>query len=261
MYKVGSEEWNEMWKAFAREEITDELEVTDSAMKYSGEEYELPKYESDEYEMVIEDPKGGHSYLAKGTEEGVNAYYMLIDERIKHFKPPYVSMLSPEWLYLWECLLPPGNTNEYDGGKLSTDYKKTAKRWGWWVVDHLYPEETIGVYSDVYLLQGLYQGECQRKTLRIVSKKFAYKQPYVIHGTYDQWCRVQEATLRLIKALMRGEMSLEGDLKRMIRESKATRILVDINKLLEGKRVTEIDEERFNKFSPWWNKLRLILKV
>ena len=170
-------------------------------------------------------------------------------------------MISPEWGYLYECIIPPGSTNEYDGGKLSADYKKTAKRWGWWTVEHVYPEETAGIYTDMYLLMGLYHGDCQRRTLRLVSEKFAYKQPYVIHGTYDQWCRIQEASLRLIKALMRGEMSLEGDLKRMMRESKASRILVDINKLLESKRVTEIDEERFNSFSPWWNKLRLILKV
>jgi putative sterol carrier protein len=261
MYKVGSEEWNEMWKAFAREEITDELEVTDSAMKYSGEEYELPKYESDEYEIIIEDPKGENSYLTKGTEESVNAYYTLVDERVKHIPTPYISMISPEWLYLWEYVMPPGNTNEYDGGKLSDDYKKVAKRWGWWVVLHVYPEETAGVYTDAYILMGLYHGECRRKTVRFISEKFAYKQPYVIHGTYDQWSRIQEGSLRLIKALMRGEMSLEGDLKRMMRESKASRILVDLSKLLESNRITEIDEERFNKFSPWWNKLRLILKV
>jgi hypothetical protein len=48
------------------------------------------------------------------------------------------------------------------------------------------------------------------KSLRFVNEEDANRAPYIIHGTYDQWMKVTSGELRIIKALMKGDMTLTG---------------------------------------------------
>jgi putative sterol carrier protein len=243
MYKVGSEEWIEkIIKEFAGtslmedegvkklDKMLEDVEIHEEFVKLEGNDYEIPKY---------------------GTDEWVRAYDMITEERLK-LPEPYL-MGFPEWCYLFEK-----GINE---GSLSEKYKEVAKDWEWDVALHIFPEETLGVEKDLYINMGLYHGECRPNSLRMVNEEDAYKSPYVIHGTYDQWTDVSAGKLRIVKALMKGEMTLTGDLKRMMKEAKATKVLIDVQKTILSISPDDLSDEAFDVFKRFIKVFRNIAQI
>ena len=243
MYKVGSEEWIEKIKEFAgisliededvkkAAKMLEDVEIHEEFVRLEGNDYELPKY---------------------GTDEWARAYDMIVDERLK-LPEPYLMLLFPEWCYLFEK-----GINE---GPMSEDYKKVAKDWEDDIALHIFPEEIIGLEKDFYIYMGLHHGYIRPKSLRFVNEEDAYKAPYVIHGTYDQWMEVTKGEVRIIKQLMKGEMTLTGALKIIIRQAKATRILIDIEKSIPSISVDELGDEAFDAFKKFIKVFRAIAQI
>ena len=242
MYKAGSEEWIEKIKEFAGtnlmedegvkklDKMLEDVEIHEEFVRLEGNDYELPKY---------------------GTDEWARAYDMIMDERLK-LPEPYL-MVFPEWCYLFEK-----GINE---GPMSEEYKEVAKDWEGDVVLHIFPEESIGLEKDFYIHMGLHHGEVRPKSLRMVNEEDANRSAYMIHGTYDQWMKISSGELKIIKALMKGEMTLTGDLKRMMKQAKATRVLIDIQKSIPSISADELGDEAFDVFKKFIKVFRAIAQI
>ena len=229
MYKVGSEEWIEKIKEFAgisliededvkkAAKMLEDVEIHEEFVRLEGNDYELPKY---------------------GTDEWARVYDMITDERLK-LPGPYL-MGFPEWTYLFEK-----GINE---GPMSKEYKEAAKDWEGDVALHIFPEESMGLEKDLYVYMGLYHGEVRPKSTRMVNEEDANRAAYIIHGTYDQWMKIGSGELKIIKALMKGEMTLKGDLKKMMKQAKTTRLLMDIQKSIPSISFDELSDEAFDVF-------------
>ncbi|BDC35349.1 MAG: hypothetical protein EF806_01300 [Candidatus Methanoliparum thermophilum] len=241
MYKVGSEEWNEKIREIAKidilrgdlkeiENLMNSIEVDEekNVMRINGEEYEIPKY---------------------GTPEWEQAYKLILDERIKLPKPYLLGL--PEWTHEFERMI-----NE---GPHSEEYKDAAKDWEGDIALHILPAPDLGLDTDLYIYMGLYHGEARPGSLRLVSKDDAEKAAYVITGTYDQWIDVQRGKIGVIKALMKGDMTLKGDLKKLMKQTKPARLLIDMTEDVGSISFDELDDERFELFKIFLNKFRPIL--
>jgi len=243
MYKVNSKEWNDKIREIAKIDIVhgdlkeikkliDSIEIDEgkNVMVINGEEYEIPKY---------------------GTPEWEEAYKLILEERTKLPKPYLLGL--PEWGHEYEKMI-----NE---GPHSEEYKKAAKDWEGDIALHILPDPDVGIDKDLYMYLGLYHGEARPNSVRPVSKEDAEKAPYIIIGTYDQWMGVQKGEIGVIKALMKGDMTLKGDLKKLMKETKAARFLVDITDDVESMPLDELDDERFELFKTFLNKFRPILGI
>ena len=242
MYKIGSEEWVEKIKEFARTDLAkdedvkklnkmlEDVEVHEDSIRIEGNDYGIPKY---------------------GTDEWTETYELITEERLK-LPAPYIMGL-PEWARLFE--------REISEGAMSAKYREVAQGWEWDVSLRILSEESMGIEKDLYMTMGLYHGECRPKSVRIVNEEDAYKAPYVIHGTFDQWMKISAGKLKIIKALMKGEMTLTGDLKRMMKEAKASRVLIDMQSLVPSISPDELNDEAFDVFKKFIKVFRAIFQV
>jgi len=204
------------------DKVLDEIEVKDGYIVWGDDKFEIPKKED----------------LGK-------LYHLLGEKRAKTVSKAIVGF--PEWAYLFE--------KEINEGPLSEEYKKAAKDWEGDIALHIPPISELGLDTDLYIYMGLDHGKIRPNSLMPVSKEDAEKAAFMITGTYDQWMSVMKGELGIIKALMRGEMTLKGDLKKLMKETKAARLLIDIVQKIPSMTPDDFSDEMFALAKTFLKKL------
>ena len=232
MYKVGSEEWKGLMEFFGRIDLADIMDMNPETTKVLAEvlsevleDIEIKdgviKWGEDEYEIPTGD-KLGELYAKIGEERS---------------KLPKVVLGLPGWTYKFEKAI-----NE---GELAEGYRKAAKDWEGDIVIHILPYEPLGL-PDLYMYMGLEHGKIRHNSLQMVTEKDANEADYIITGAYDQWMEVASGKLKIVKALMKGTMTLKGDLKMMMKQAKPAKMLIEMQQSIPSISPDEFSDELFD---------------
>ncbi|MFX0133887.1 MAG: SCP2 sterol-binding domain-containing protein [Candidatus Hodarchaeota archaeon] len=81
-----------------------------------------------------------------------------------------------------------------------------------------------------YMYMDLWHGNCRGVEEVDENKEAEFK----IEGTYETYVRIAKKELDPIRALMEGELMLDGDMSKIMRATKATLELVNTITLVEG---------------------------
>jgi putative sterol carrier protein len=167
--------------------------------------------------------------LAYGTDEWINAYNELTEERLASESKPYV-MGTPEWVRQYQELI-----------QNDAEYKEAAKTWEGSVVIKILAKPDIGLDKDLYMFMDLWHGDCNY--IRIVPAEAGEAGDYVITGEYERWKAVMAKELDTIKGMMQGKLKLKGDLPTIVRAVKAASRLVDLSAVTEPRFPDDLDAE------------------
>lgn len=134
---------------------------------------------------------------------------------------------SEEWLH------------EYvDRINTSSDYREAAASWEGDVCFVFEADPSLGADEDIWGWLDLWHGEC--RDAKIVTPEEGGKAAFIIRAPYARWKEVIKRELDPVKGMMQGKLSLKGDLPTIIRNVKASNVLVGLAGTVP---TTFIDEE------------------
>ncbi len=179
-----------------------------------------------------------------GTKEWEELYEKILEDR-KSAPEPYI-LATPEWVHEYMKKI-----NE-DG-----KYREVGKKWASDLALGVGAKPEAGIDEEIFLLLVLSEGEC--KDAKLVPKEAAEAAPYLMSGSYDIWRKVVRGEAEALKSVMRGEMSLKGDLGKIMKYVAATKRLGDLSGSFEASWPEELSSEDLEEFRASFNELRVQL--
>jgi putative sterol carrier protein len=125
---------------------------------------------------------------------------------------------SPEWVSALQQVI---NAN--------TAYRESAKNWEgdfWFVVE---PDVGFGAGAEVrqatqLIYLDLWHGQC--RVARVANSEAEHAPEFRIAGQYKNWRKIVSQNLDPIRALMTGQLKLQGNLAKVMRNVRAAQLLV-----------------------------------
>ena len=123
-----------------------------------------------------------------------------------------VKILTEEWVKAFGIAI-----NE------NPNYKPSALTWEGDMLLVIEPSGKLDHEVRVFL--GLYHGECNEA--RLVEETEKIETEYTMAGPYDSFVKVMKKEVDPIRAIMSGQLRLEGNMAKLMRHTKAAQEIVE----------------------------------
>jgi putative sterol carrier protein len=183
-------------------------------------------------------------YGTKGWEE---AYEKILQQRLKSVNEPYM-LGTPEWVYKYKQVI-----------NKDKEYKKVGKAWDTVMAMGIGAKPEYGVYEDLHLKLCLSAGECTEA--KLVPIEAADEAPYFMSGAYELWQSIVRGEKEALKATIQGEMTLRGDLAKVMKYVGAAKRLGQLAGSFEAKWPEDLSPEELEEYKTDFNELRAQLGI
>jgi putative sterol carrier protein len=177
-----------------------------------------------------------------GTKEWDKAYDKILKERLESNDEPYI-LGTPEWVYKYREII-----NQDD------EYKEVGKAWDTVMAMGIGAKPEYGVYDDLHLKVCLSAGVCTEA--KLIPKEAADEAPYFMAGSYELWQSIVRGEMEALKATIQGDMTLRGDLAKVMKYVGAAKRLGELAGSFEAKWPEDLSPEELETYKADFNSLR-----
>ena len=177
-----------------------------------------------------------------GTDEWVEKYVEMAQQRLASEKKPYI-LATPEWVATYEKLM-----------REDDIWSDAAQDWEGSVALCILANEEVGINENLYMFMDLWHGVCH--SIRLVPKDAGEAANFVIAAQYDIWKSVIAKELDVVKGMMQGKLTLDGELAAVVRGAKAFARGVDLAASIGTRFQGDLSPDERDKYIAWAQGVR-----